>query len=191
MKDGLLFFDTETGGLDPSRHPVLQVAWVLEVDDKVVSTDCFDVKPNIDADLVIAALNVNGFTMERMMKGTNPTVVMEKLRSDILATGRRFIPVGHNVNFDVDMAHAMSRRCCANWWFNFSVEAPVQLRKPLCTKAMSHYLDYRGFLSLSDYKLATLCEHFGILLEGAHDALSDVLATRLLFHELNNLINML
>jgi len=37
--------------------------------------------------------------------------------------------------------------------------------------------DFQGQLSLPNYKLQTVCEHFGVQID-AHDALSDIKATR-------------
>lgn len=188
MKSAILFIDTETGGLDPKINPVIQVAWVLEVEGKIVNTDCYDVRPPGDAAIVLDAIKVNDFTFERLLKGKNPVMVMQRLHTAIINTGCRFVICGHNVQFDISMLHAMASKINDNWWFNFSTDACIQLRKPLCTKTMAHYLDYRGILMLPDYKLATLCDHFGIINTSAHDALADVLATRILFHELDDLI---
>lgn len=186
----LFFFDTETSGLMPDRHGILQIAWIIEKNGAVLRERVMDVKPGV-IDLNLNALAVNNFTLERMMVARDAQVVLEELRNDVklaVGGGPALTPCGHNVKFDIDFLHALARGCNATWWLNFGQNDYLNLKKPLCTVAMCHWLDYAGVLSLPDYKLTTCCKGLDIELVGAHDALQDVRATRQLFHKLEGLM---
>ncbi len=45
-------------------------------------------------------------------------------------------------------------------------------------------MDYMGRISLPNHRLQTACDHFGVKLENAHDALADITATRALMQRL-------
>jgi DNA polymerase III epsilon subunit-like protein len=188
----IFFFDTETSGLDPTRHTILQIAWVIEIDGEIVNQECHDLKADDGADLNLKALEINNFTLDRISRGREWRAVFEEMRVAVkkaVGGGRELTPCGHNVKFDVDMLYGMVKNSPEKWWLNFGpANGHICLKKPLCTLAMAHYLDYRGDLSLPDYKLTSLCRHFGIQLPNAHDALGDILATRQLFHTLDTLI---
>jgi DNA polymerase III epsilon subunit-like protein len=104
--------------------------------------------------------------------------------------GPPLVPCGHNVKFDVDFLYALAHKGTETWWLNFGNNDYLRLRKPLCTLAMCHYLDYIGKLNLDNYKLTTVCKALGIDLPEctAHDAMADVQATRTLFHKLKGML---
>jgi DNA polymerase-3 subunit epsilon len=192
MSESIFFFDTETGGLDPKRHDILQASWIIEKNGAVIVERVFDVKPDPCSDICMAALEVNNFSIERMMAGKERVMVLEILRQDVAAAvggGKALYPCGHNVRFDVDFLHALAQKGSETWWLNFSPQTQyIMLKKQLCTLSMCHILDYRGLLSLQDYKLVSICKHLGIENINAHDALSDVRATRELFHRLEKML---
>jgi DNA polymerase III epsilon subunit-like protein len=187
----LFYFDTETSGLESTRHTILQIAWIIEKNGAVMCERVFDIRPKDDADMCLAALNVNNFTIARMLAAREAPLVLGQMREDIklaVGGGSALTPVGHNVKFDIDFLYALAKSRNETWWLNFGNNDYLKLKKPLCTVAMCHWLDYTGVLSQSDYKLTSCCKQLGITLEGAHDALQDVRATRQLFHKLEGLM---
>lgn len=190
----IFFFDTETGGLEPSHHALLQVAYIIEKDGAVMIERAFDIKPDDNSDVCLGALNVNNFSIDRMMAGTDRVVVLETIRQDVkmaVGGGCALVPCGHNVRFDVDFIYALAKKGSETWWLNFSPQSQyINLKKPLCTLAMCHYLDYVGKLNLSDYKLTSICKALGVDIINAHDALADVRATREVFHLLQKEIGL-
>jgi DNA polymerase III alpha subunit (gram-positive type) len=185
MNKTLIFIDTETSGLVAGRHTILQIAWVIERNGVILCEKTFDLKPSPDADLCLAALSVNNFTLERMQSACDPVWVLEQLREDVKkAVGGKgaLIPCGHRVSFDIDMLHALAVKHNAHWWLNFGNNDYVLIRKPLCTLAMCHFLDSEGILHYTDYKLTTVCKELGVPLTEAHDALGDVQATCKVYH---------
>ena len=189
MSKPLFFFDTETSGLDPKRHTILQIAWIIEYDGAPLIERCFDVRPDSNDDLCLAALAVNDFTLERMGAAKERAFVFETLRQDLReAKDVQLIPVGHNVKFDIEFLNAAAQRGNDKYWLHFGNNSLVALKKALCTHLMCHYLEYCGDWYLPDYKLQTVCKAAGIVHEDAHDALADVRATRELFYYCSNRI---
>jgi DNA polymerase-3 subunit epsilon len=186
------YFDTETGGLDPKHHALLQIAWIIENDDnEIVVERSFDLAPEYDADINLPALDVNGFTIERIKEGTPRAKVLETMRQDVKSAvggGGPLIPIGHNVRFDIDFLYRAAQRGTETFWLNFGNNDYLALRKPVCTLALSNYLSYCGMINVSDHKLITMCNYFSIPVIDAHDALADVRMTRHLFHALKRRI---
>ena len=181
----LFFFDTETSGLDAKRHTILQIAWIIEKNGVPMVERSFDIKPDLNDDLNFAALDVNNFTIERMIAGKDRQYVLEIMRKDLkeaIGGGESIVPVGHQVSFDIDFLYALAAKGTETFWLNFGNGSMLTIKKPLCTLAMCHFLDYAGVLKLPDYKLTTVCKHLNIELTHAHDAMGDVVATRKVFH---------
>ena len=185
MSRTLFFFDTETTGLDPNRHGIVQIAWIIEKPGFPLIERCFDVKLDDNVDINLKALEVNGFTLERLKKGQPKELVLSELHSDLNETmkgGYEIIPCGQNVKFDVDFLMAMIQKTDHKYEINFGDRSKLQLRKPVCTLLMAHFLSFHGKLNLPNYKNVTMAKHFGVPLPNAHDALGDVHATKQVYH---------
>lgn len=102
----LVGVDIETTGLDPSaNHRLIQIGIVLPGGTKI----CYDVKPYGYMNFTKKALEVNGFTMERIEKGTPQadvdTIISTQLRKQGW-TDADLTPVGFNVGaFDMRFIH--------------------------------------------------------------------------------------
>ena len=178
----LFFFDVETGGLDPSRNPILQIAWIMDIDGVIVREQVYDVLPDPTDEFSIAALDVNAFTLERMRAGRPFSYVAASLKGQFAEhTGVRFMPVGHNVTFDISFIITAFKKSC-------TYISQIDFKRPLDTRSMAIYAAYQGFLNIENYKLKTLADHFEIPIN-AHDALSDIRATRSLFYKLHSFLS--
>jgi DNA polymerase III epsilon subunit-like protein len=173
----ILFLDTETTGLDPIRHAIIQLAYVIEIDGDEVCSKVFDLDPQ-DADMCLPALSVNNFTLERLRAGRPPAYVLEQLITDM----RRYVPpsaeppycfCAYRASFDFGfMVEAFKKVNDKRWWDWISKK---RILDPL---PLLQYLDYRGVLDLPDYKLVTVANHFGVASANAHDAMADVAMLR-------------
>jgi DNA polymerase-3 subunit epsilon len=176
----LLFFDFETGGLNPDIHGILQAAWIVEKKGEIVAERVMDVHPG-DSNLCLAALETNNITLERMKKGMSTHYMLYSLSQDLRAAMQAElfpIPVAYNVNFDLSFLIMEAKT--QNIWLD------LDLKNSLDPRAYLQWIAFQGKIKLSDYKLKTVCEHFGITLK-PHDALEDVRALRTLFHKLETL----
>lgn len=88
--------------------------------------------------------------------------------------------VAHNATFDGEVLR--------NWFSQHGVFCPASFQT-LCTlqRAMWLFQEKRSMLPPADYRLITLCKHFGIVhtKKQAHDAFADVRATVLLYRKMN------
>lgn len=175
MKPNIVYLDFETGGLDPKRHAILQAAWIVERNGEVLQERVFDVQPDKNDDLCIAALDVNGFDLPRCRAGKYMSHVLMVLKNDCLQVTMPRL-CGHNVQFDISFLKEAADRAHENLFLY------LDMQRFLDTAAIARYHDYMGNMLLINYKLTTLCEHFGIHNDREHDALGDVRATRELFH---------
>jgi len=175
MKPNILYLDFETSGLDPKRHAVLQAAWILERNGEVIQERSFDVQPDKNDDLCMAALEVNGYDFVRMKAGRFMSNVLLLLKQDCLQVSFPRI-CGHNVQFDISFLKEASDRAHENLFLY------LDMKKFLDTAAIARYLDYQGILSLDRYNLDACCAYYLIQNTKMHDALGDIRATRELFH---------
>jgi len=189
MKDKkVLWFDTETTGLDPNTNGICQLAAILEVNGEVAETWERKIQPFKGQIVEAKAVSVHGFTSVKMREEFEEPLVAH-------ADFRRFLGRhinardksdkayvgGQNVAFDVNFLAAWFTNCQDKYlgsWINW---------RKLDSLLLAHYANYKGWLDLENFKLETLTMKFGIELT-AHDALSDVSASRIMFYELEQLI---
>jgi DNA polymerase-3 subunit epsilon len=179
----IMYFDFETSGLDPKRHAILQAAWIIEKDGKIVAEKCFDVLPEEYADLCLGALAVNNFTLERIRAGKPLSYVMCSMVQDLRSamSGASLVTLcGHNVHFDIGFLVEAADKTREN------VRNHVSLSGALDTCAIARFYSHLELIKVRNHKLTTLAEYFSIAIN-AHDALGDVKATR---EVLRNLIAM-
>jgi DNA polymerase III epsilon subunit-like protein len=189
----LVFLDCETGGLDPARHPMIQVAAVATTPD-LVELDALECKIEFDiADADPEALKGNCFDPAVWAREAAPSRVVLSRLSAFLSryadvemisqrTGRPYYVaqvVGHNAaTFDGPFLQAFYKRHDAFLPASYRVLCTVQ-------RAQWHFLERPHLTPPTDFKLKTLCDCFGIPLEDAHDALADVRANVALYRALS------
>jgi len=184
----LVFFDLETAGLREDSS-IIQIAAVATSAD-LAELETFEAKLRFDLGVASPeALNVNSFA---------PTVWKRLARepkdaayrfSDFLrrhatvdlfsAAGKPYQVaqlVAHNASFDAPKLNRL--------YDTHKIFLPAQ-RRVYCTLQRAYWLfaEQRQLTPPDSYKLATLCEYFGIRLgdDQAHDALADVRATLALY----------
>ena len=176
MEDrALAFIDTETTGLDPTRHEVIEIGCVIAVSQPMLlGTPTLTIARELEIKIVPehietadpGALRVNGYNTRDWSDAIPLQVAMETL----VAAVQGAIVVGQNVAFD----------------WSFLVNAAGKTKVPLDRAVFYAKLDLgsiaRGKFAgqavvPAKYTLRGLCEHFGIKNEQAHTALSDAKAT--------------
>lgn len=181
-----LYFDVETTGLNDYKNDIIQFACIVEINGEVVEEWETKVSPIDFTSIEPKALETNGLKIGDLRSFPNPKEVhaqMNKLFGKYIAKfdkGDKFAPAGYNVKFDVGFLQSFFKKNDDKYygsWFNWKLIDPLNTL---------HQMDYEGKINLPDYKLSTVCTHFGIPLK-AHDALSDIRATRQLRHHLASL----
>ncbi|MEU6367688.1 3'-5' exonuclease [Streptomyces sp. NPDC046931] len=167
----LAAFDTETTGVDVETDRIVSAAVVVQ--------DAPGTRPRVSRWLVnpgvpvpAEATAVHGLTEEHLQhNGRWPSPVMEEIARELgeqAALARPLVVM--NAPFDLTLLDRELRRHRASTldrWFG---------SQPLCVldpRVLDKHLDrYRkGRRTLTD-----LCTHYGVVLEGAHDAAADALA---------------
>ena len=165
--------DTETSGLDPLEHGIIQLAYIIEIDGvekerDILYSNCLGKKYNQKA------LAVNGFTVEQVDKFPSPHDMFLKLSMvlgkyvDKFDKNDKFTPGGYNNDFDMRFLRQLFIECGEKYfgsWFSFGIIDPVQIMR---------FLSYCGLDLPTGAKLTEIAHHFGVLRENAHDALVDV-----------------
>jgi DNA polymerase III epsilon subunit-like protein len=180
MNNSFIFADVETSGLDASRHGILQFAWIVEKDGELIEESRWDVQLFPDQDVCTQALEVNGFTLERIKHGMDPSILARLLKRSFFSVGPSPI-VGHNVMFDFGFLIELNKRTNSNFM------SSVDFHQVIDTLALARWFQIAGIIDPPNCKLKSLCEFFGIPIK-PHDALEDIRATRKLFHILLNML---
>ena len=189
MATKLLFLDTETTGIEPSLHGLIHAAGIIDevqVSGGILAPkelDRFDLKcqPFRGKKITDKALEIQGLTKADLEARPEPKGVYAQLlpifdkHIDRYKREDKFILVGQNPKFDYDFL---------DQWF-----------KDNSNEYFYAYVDYHlvdiavfttvwkllGRINVPDTKLATVAKHFGLPLT-AHDAMSDIEATRKIFY---------
>lgn len=174
-----IFFDTETGGVQP-HHPTIQLAAIAVEDgtwNEVAAFECkLQFKPS---DCDFEALKINHYNIEDWKEAVLPGMAVmrfgkwcEPYRSIQMMSKRTNKPysvgklAGHNAaTFDLPRLRGMF----GENFFPFSYHVKDTLQR-----ALWFFDEHPELKRPESLKLSVLCEHFGICIAGAHDALADV-----------------
>ena len=176
-----LFFDVETTGLDPVKNSIIQISGIIDIDGVIAEEFNYFCAPDKDAEISTEALKVIGKTKEELLSYPLPDVMYSQFLTliekhvDKYDKSDKFYPAGYNVRFDLDFIQSFFKKRG-----NQFGTGSYQNWRVVDVLSIAHYLNYTGKLDLENYKLATVCKHFGIEIK-AHDAMSDIRATRELF----------
>ena len=178
----LLFFDTETTGLDPVVNSIIQISGIIEIDGELKETFNFMVKPVEPREMMSEqALKTHGYDVHSLANFTEPVAVKRSLETifaryvDKYDKKDKLVPVGQNICFDIDFLKNFWEREGDKYLFSY-----VNVAGQVDTLATFRTLRHLGLIESPDLKLETLCKHYGIELN-AHDAISDINATRELY----------
>ena len=157
MQDEFVILDLETTGLSKSRHKITEIAAVKIKKGNI--TDTFESFVNPQVHIPSHITRLTGID-DDMLKDS-PTI--DKILPEFLNFLGESTLVAHNATFDYGFLEHNVRTTLAK---HFPYNA-------LCTKKLARRL----LPDLGRYKLSTLCEHFDLVNDQAHRAMSDVKVT--------------
>ena len=178
----ILYFDTETTGLDPIRNDIIDLSLIIEIGGEVKHEESFKMQPFDYTTVEQGALDTHGMTVEQMKTFENP---VESYRRIVELFGKyvnkydkadRFYPAGYNCQFDINFLVQLFKK--ADPTNKFGLGSWIKW----CLFDMMQQLRNEIFLlggnsPYDNFKLSTVAAKHGIELK-AHDALSDIRATR-------------
>lgn len=191
MRQRLIFIDLETGGSDPKRHPIIQLA-AIAVDKRLEAVEGFEAKVRFNPKCANAySLRKNSYhpgiwaTEAREPKEVAKEFAQFLRRhatvSALSSKGERYDVaqlVAHNAAFDGPFL--------SEWYQRLDIYLPAR-RQLLCTLQLAMWhVAISGGKPPTNFQLATLCAHLGVPFHAAkaHDALGDVTATVQLYRAL-------
>lgn len=175
----IIYFDTETTGLDRDKCAITQLAGVIRVGDKEEEFNFF-MAPHEGAEISEEALKTQGKTLEEVMAYPSPKIqyvnfctllgkYVEKFNK-----ADKFFLFGWNVGYDADMVRAWFSRngdkYFGSWFWTPPIDVMSIAAKALVTERPS----------LQNFKLETVYRHL-FPNDGEidfHDARADITATR-------------
>lgn len=180
----LLFLDTETGGLNPFKHSLLQVGLAAYKNGMVIDTLEFTLAH--DKYIVTEqAMKVNGLDLKKVKEdGLSPKEAIAKV---IEFVGVNFgkekpILVGHNPSIDKYMLRQLFES------MNFEMDDYMSHRM-IDTMSLIWGLHIAGKLPIQACSSNGAFEYFGIEVKKRHNALDDCLATVELYKRLIQLLS--
>ncbi len=184
----LLYFDVETTGTDPNVHDIVQLSGLIEYDNVVVDGFNYAIRPgNFDV-IDPKALEITGLSVEDLKNYPAPSAIyfhlLKVFENHINRYDKtdKFTPVAFNGKFDMDFLAAFFAKNEDKYfgaWMNWNLIDPLAV-------ARYYFTFKKAETKPENYKLETLCQYFGIPLK-AHDAMNDIVATRLLLFKLREL----
>jgi DNA polymerase-3 subunit epsilon len=165
----ILGFDFETTGVDRFNDVPVSYALVTVVGGEVVTTTAGLVDPG--RDIPVGATNVHGISTERARAEGMPLRDAINMVADVvLSASSRGVPlVGMKLDYDLTILDTLSRShrgvgVVESGWCGPVLDAVV----------LDRHLDrYRK----GSRTLGHLCAHYGVLIENAHDASADAIAS--------------
>jgi DNA polymerase III subunit epsilon len=184
MPDRLLFIDTETGGLDPDKHSLLSIAFVIWEDKEIIDSKEILINDGI-LSVTEEALAINKIDIE---KHKQSAVSSSQAVDEILSFIGKHFPgqgkitlAGHNVHFDVNFLKAFL--AANNKDFNEFFSHRI-----IDTSSILNYLYLAGHIKQRAISSDEAFGLFDIQVPGRHTAMGDATATAELLTRLLNLI---
>jgi len=176
----VFWFDLETTGLDCSKHALIQLAYIIEIDNVIRESGNMFIQPFKDDLIEDTALRVNKRSRDEMFKDPFllPSDAFKQLHAILCKYVNKFdkedkyYPAGYNVHFDCGFLNRFFIKNGDKYYGSFFNG------RNLDPKSLMAFLAYEGKITLTKHALAEACEYFKVKHENAHDALSDVTATR-------------
>ncbi len=182
----ILWFDVETTGLNPDKNDIVQLGFQLEIDGNIVEQGDLRFRPINPDEIEMKALEVCNLTVEEIMGYPDAREQYENFlrildnHIDKFNRDDKAFPAGYNVGFDYGFLMAMPRKLGDRYgfgsYFNHMLLDPMPI--------INNLLSVNALEPVPvNRKLETMANMFGIQIE-AHDAVSDINATRELYYTL-------
>src|SRR3989344_664471 len=173
-KHNFAFVDTETTGLNLTKHEIIEIGCVIaDRDLKVIEEFELKIKPERIENADPAALKVNHYNDQDWKSALPLSEAMEIFSKKV----KDCIMVGHNIAFDAGFLE---------YAFNQTKMMNTMHYHKLDTVSVA-WAKFHTNPEIEHFSLREMCERFGIKNERAHSALSDARATYELYKKLMEL----
>jgi|TARA_Y100000034_G_scaffold19875_2_gene22613 DNA polymerase III epsilon subunit-like protein len=180
----VFYFDVETTGFDPVKNDITQIAGIIEIDGQTKDRFNMRCQPLNWDNINEQALAITGVSREKLKEYPLPGVIHKRLLAllgkyvDKHDRSDKFYMAGYNaIRFDADFLSNFFKKQNDDYfgsWFNWKIIDPFPVL---------YFWEWLGKIKLESYKLEAVCKYYNIEID-AHDAFSDISATRKLIYEL-------
>jgi len=190
VKQKYFFFDLETTGTMYWKNGIHQIAGAIVIDNNVMETFNFKVRPNPGAKVEKEALDIAMVTWEDIQAYEPMFDVYKKVQSILLKYCNKFNPkdkfhlIGfNNRGFDEPFFRAWFKQngdvYFGSWFWSDSVDVMV----------LASFFLRSNRQHVENFKLSTVCKYSGIEVDetGLHDALYDIKLTMQLYEKVTGL----
>ncbi len=187
MVKQLAWIDIESTGLDPAKNDVVQIALLIEENGEIVEEAEIKLRPNPGSVISDAALRTTNSTIEQIQAYPSQAEGLYKFKKVLDGYVSRYdkrdklFLAGYNIKFDVDFLNAAFEKNHDSYFFSYFFSCFIDVK----SNVGEYFL--QDDIVLPNYKLSTVCSHFGIKFK-PHDAMEDIKATRKLYYEIKNAI---
>lgn len=180
----LFFVDTETTGIDPRKHGIIQIGALIEIDGETKEELDFKIQPFVTDVTEEEALKIHNISQETIETYTPPRQIYRQLIAimdkyvDRFDKQDKFHFIGYNARFDSDMLREWFKKCGDVYFGSWFFFPPIDVMNLAAFQCMEKRA------TLENFKLETVVNKgFGLKLEetSLHDALADIRLTRKLF----------
>lgn len=180
-----LFCDTETSGIDPSKHGVIQIAGIIDIDGVIQETFDIKVQPFKNQLISKESMKINGLTTEDLhnhllpQEGYDALIkVFSKYISKFDKTDKFFL-VGYNSTFDDAFLRKFFINCGDEYYGSFIWWPTIDV----ATFAAEFLKEERS--KFPNFKLSTVAKALGIAVDETklHEALYDSILTRSIYRK--------
>ena len=185
----ILWIDTETTGLDPARHEIIQLAGIIEINKVIKDSFNFRCRPTNPGTVSEEALKVIGHTLDEIRQWPEPRSLFKGFLQTIGPyinkhnKNDKYIVGGQNVEFDYRFLEATAKLHKFDYLFAYLGYHKID------TIHMAMIAKLLGRLDVPNLRLQTLAKHLNIPLDdNAHDAFADITATRQVAQQLLRII---
>jgi len=184
----VLWFDTETTGLDAEKNDIIQFAAMVEIDKIIVDEFQIKMQPIDYENISPKALEVHGNTIEDLKSfipakdGYREIYLFLNKHIDRFNKTDKFLSAGQNVRFDIDFLRANFIKNNNNYFGAYFDYHFLDLQSVTALAVRN------GLINPMSYKLVDVAFCVGVSLENAHDAIADIKATREVFLKLEKMI---
>jgi len=183
----LLWVDTETSGLNPFEHDILSIALLVEIDGEIKDKLYLKIQPINPDNVTDEALKINGFTRDELKTFMKSQKALRKILNllekyvDKYKKNKtmedKFVLAGYNVTFDSSMLSEFCKKLGYKYLGAF-----LDYHK-LDIASLVLFLKANNKLKIDGFKLINVAKHLQASIQ-AHDALSDIEATREISYKL-------
>lgn len=185
MDTKILWLDTETTGKYDYVNDVIQIGAIVEIGGKVIDQANIRMQPTDWTKIQQEALDVNGLTIDILktyqtsyMGLAEFTAFMSK-HVDQYNKQDKFIMAGYNTPFDHGFIRQLFKKNGHRFFGSFFEYKMIDVYQLVILMALHYNWE------VPNHKLSTMADFFNIPIN-AHDAMSDITATRDLFHHLKS-----